>query len=366
MFESKFQRVLFNTDAGQKLQAGDCVMNPLNSSSDFRIVFAQGLETLILESAKPQGALGTLVLATMNVVHHDLRKQFGPKLTGVFETLIQPQRLLALVSRSSDEDLIVFLRIAAGQLASLPATQYEKMKRFTKQFNKARAYRPRRSAGVPFTQLLIPFRATEFNFNWPNVSRELFWSTSDASSPELAFFYNKFPFANLHTLLVPDKALEQPQYLTEPAHRWAWNMVNNCAIDGLGFGYNSLGAYASVNHLHFQMFIEPEGLPVMSCIWRHNGGADEYPLPCVTAENDRDAWNWIQGQHTRNQPYNLIYTPEKIYCFSRKPQLTYEHASWTSGFAWFEVAGHVITNSLADYERVTDRDIEQELAKLAE
>lgn len=342
-------------------------MNPLNSSSEFRKVFARGLRKLILESANTHGTLGALVLATMNVVHDpELREQLEPDVRRVFETLIQPQRFLELVPRSSDEDLIVFLRIAAGHLANLPGTQYENMNRFTKQFNKARAYRPRRSAGMTFTQLAMPFYKTQFNFNWPSVSSELFWSTPDGSSPMLAYFYNKFPFANMHTLVVPDKTLEQPQYLTEVAHRSAWNAIKNSRIDGLGLGYNSIGAYASVNQLHFQMFIEPDGLPVMSSVWRHNGGADEYPLPCVAAEDDGDVWKWIQGQHARNQPYNLIYTREKTYCFSRKAQLTYQHASWTSGFAWFEVAGHVITSSLSDYERITDMDIEQELAKIAE
>ena len=43
-------------------------------------------------------------------------------------------------------------------------------------------------------------------------------------------------------------------------------------LPGIGFGYNSYGALASINHLHFQLFYQEKPLAVSDSRWRQRRG----------------------------------------------------------------------------------------------
>ncbi len=94
--------------------------------------------------------------------------------------------------------------------------------------------------------------------------------------------YNKFPFAPWHLLVVPEPEQTLPQFLTQTHHARMMALVTEQAdaLPGLGMAFNSLGAYASINQLHFQGFVREAPFPVELPRWRHNGGEDEYPLEC--------------------------------------------------------------------------------------
>ncbi len=102
----------------------------------------------------------------------------------------------------------------------------------------------------------------------------------------------------------------------------------------------------------------------MSGRWIHNGGSEQYPLPCVKFTDDRESWKWIQERHAADAPYNLVYTPAGVYCFARKFQGSYQHAEWTSGFAWYECAGSMITFCESDYGALTSDMILGEFEKM--
>ena len=112
------------------------------------------------------------------------------------------------------------------------------------------------------------------------------------------------------------------------------------------------------------MFIEPGGLPVMNERWNYNGGAAEYPLACVNCRDDCDSWEWIQRRHQGNLPYNLIYTPRGVFCFARKFQGAYANAPWTSGFAWYECGGSMITFNPQTYSGLTQEMILDQFAEM--
>ncbi len=208
----------------------------------------------------------------------------------------------------------------------------------------------------------------EFGFHYDRelCFREGFW-TGELKAKKAFFLYNKYPFARLHALLVPEPERHHPQFLDLALHAWAYQVTQELAesLTGLCLGYNSLGTFASVNHLHFQSFIEPRGMPVTWDIWQHNGGSEPYPTVCTVFDDWDASWRWIAAIHERDvTSYNILYTPEKIYCFERKRQGSYKHASWTSGFAWFEVCGNLITFNREDFTTISFEKIEREFKKL--
>ena len=77
-------------------------------------------------------------------------------------------------------------------------------------------------------------------------------------------YYNKYPFVELHCLLVPERENCLPQFHLQEMHTFIWQLVKQLAagLPGLRIGYNALGAFASVNHLHYQLFVREQALPV--------------------------------------------------------------------------------------------------------
>ena len=167
----------------------------------------------------------------------------------------------------------------------------------------------------------------------------------------------------LHSLLVPEPEASMNQFLTRPYNEWAWRFTQRADnIRGLVLGYNSIGGFASVNHLHFQMGIERDGLPVTLPDWIHNGGARAYPIKCDSFKSAEEAWAWVDEIHQRNKTaYNLLYTRGKAYGFERKPQDSRLPKPWTSGFAFYEMSGGIITFNRYFYDTLTAPEIEAEL-----
>jgi hypothetical protein len=125
-------------------------------------------------------------------------------------------------------------------------------------------------------------------------------------------------------------------------------------------GYNSIGAYASVNHLHFQLFIENEKLPVTNSIWAHNGGTKEYPAKCLVFNDKSASWKFISMLHKKNIPYNILYTKEKVFLFPMNFQKSHKKTIFPLGFAWIELSGSFINVSKRDYQNITEKQILRE------
>ena len=212
----------------------------------------------------------------------------------------------------------------------------------------------------------MPFSDRLFYYHARILERESFWC-GDLNGKSAYLLYNKYPFARLHSLLLLEPERKLRQFLDLEALAWAWETVGHLSrsLPGFGLGYNSLGTFASVNHLHFQTFIEPHGMPVMMAHWKHNGGTEEYPLPCKVFEALQPAWDWMQAIHQRDQTsYNLLITSERIYGFERQRQGTYAHSKWTSGFAWFEAAGNMLTFSRDDFDHLSAEQVTREFERI--
>jgi len=339
--------------------------HPFATVESFQQAFNTGLSGLL-----QKGGLGPFILVCANA-SFDKRVEAATK-TGLRELYeaLSKEYVDALSNGKPiqvvEEDLLVFLKLHAVGFERLQHTETRKAGPWEVQFNQLRSFRPKRiTTQVPQT-LHVPFDEAGFHFNKPFIQKEAFWA-GKLSGRHATFYYNKYPFADFHGLLVPERESCLPQFLTEAHHHYVWQATLDLSrtLEGVGFAYNSLGAFASVNHLHFQMFVKPAGLPVMAAEWQHNGGTDMYPAACEAFDTAASAWHFLGQLHEKNTPYNLLYSKGRAYVFPRQKQGCYQQPEWTSGFAWLEMAGGMITFNRESYLNLDEETIAQELAKLS-
>ena len=122
-----------------------------------------------------------------------------------------------------DDDVLVFLKLHAIGFDQLQTLQSRCAGDWEVLFNPIRALRPPRMSGLKFDSLLRPFDPAGFHFNKAFLSKEMLWQGELAGKPA-RLLYNKFPFARLHGLLVPEPEKQIPQMLTPERHGWAWSV----------------------------------------------------------------------------------------------------------------------------------------------
>jgi hypothetical protein len=295
-----------------------------------------------------------------SVLKGDMAQRFDLLSTYCREALSEGRELAG-----AENDQLVFLKLMAIGFGGIQTTEFRQSGEWELQFNHVRAFRPSRMSRQPAQGISRPFDADDFNFNKPYLRKEVLW-TGELLGEEVDLLYNKFPFAPLHGLLVPDRRARYAQFLSAHQHSYVWSLVEmlGARLPGLGIAYNSYGAYASVNHLHFQFYVRSMPLPIEKACWSHNGGKLHYPASCRVFSAAADAWAHIETLHEHEISYNLIYRPGRLYCLSRRRQGSYQHAPWTHGFAWYELAGGVTTFSRSDFDTLDAVAIEQEMAKL--
>ena len=268
--------------------------------------------------------------------------------------------------QAAKDDYEVFTALVSLGLESLPVWKYRQQAPWTLLYNPMRALRPARSSSEIINTLERPFNSDAFHFNKPFLAPEIFWQ-GVFNDFELRVFYNKFPFAPYHLLIVPEYRQCLPQYLTEKYHQLIWRFVAHYAegLKGLGVAYNSLGAYASINQLHFQGFIHDDLLPIEDVNWEHNGGSIAYPIKCDKADNVEDAWEKIQLLHQAKQAYNLLYRAGACYVLERKFQGEEQSPDWVQGIAWCEVCGVQTVGEIGLFKSLNHQDIQRVLLSVS-
>ena len=340
-----------------------------SSKAQFRHIFEQNLVQLL-----DYDELGIFILVLANAsfdqhVHdytsqalHEKYHQLAEK----YRALLQDGQLLT----EAPDDILVFLKLMAmGGIDQISQTEFRYVHhnkgQWELQFNHIRSLRPARISQNVIDGIFLDFNPDGFHFNKPFLQKECYWSGT-LRDKKLQIFYNKFPFARFHSLLVPDAEKCLPQYLKHDYHQYIWQLTGQLGetLPGIGMAYNAYGAFSSINHLHFHLFIKEHPLPVMEPAWQHNGGNQNYPLECRVFDNMQESWSFIEHLHQLHISYNLIYLPGKLYCLPRKHQGTYPDAPWTSGFAWYEVSGGFTTFNHTQFLDLDYSQLEQELALL--
>ncbi|MBU1689289.1 MAG: hypothetical protein KKD65_00945 [Gammaproteobacteria bacterium] len=334
------------------------------SNRSFCQAFSAGLSSLL-----QGGGLGPFILVCANATFDpEIYSATATELDALYRRL-RDQYVDALENGRAihevEEDLLVFLKIQAVGLEKLRHTERRQAGKWELQFNHLRSFRPKRITARAPAGIHADFDEASFHFNKGFMQKEVFW-TGMLYGKDATLFYNKYPFVDFHGLLVPERERRLPQFLTLEYHNYVWELTLQLAeiLTGAGFGYNSIGAFASVNHLHFQMFLKPQGFPVMDAVWSHNGGSESYPAQCLAFDEPRAAWGCIQMLHSDEIAYNLLYAPGRLFVFPRLKQGVYPQPAWTSGFTWHQLAGGIVVFNRDDYENLDEFTIREELARL--
>jgi diadenosine tetraphosphate (Ap4A) HIT family hydrolase len=339
---------------------------PFNGTEEYRGAFTQGLVELLQHDQ-----LGTYILVLANAtydaeIHRKLKQRLEVRFEELAALLTQYLKDGRTLDHTSD-DLLVFLKLLTLGFDQLQMSKFRHAGPWQIQYNQLRSFRPARMSNEAITELFKPFDEQDFHFNKHFLEKEIMWRGS-LHDRDCSLFYNKFPFAPLHGLLVVEPKRNRPQLLDQDTHGYLWQLAEQMGnkMPGVGFGYNARGAFASVNHQHFQMYVRDKGIyPIEQSLWRHNGGARDYPLPCQSFRTMNQAWEALRELHESNLAYSLLYRPGVLYLTPRSKQGTYEHMDWTGGFAWAEIAGSITTFRGCDFMQLDEQQITNEMKKMA-
>ncbi|MEA1890954.1 MAG: hypothetical protein U9N50_14405 [Pseudomonadota bacterium] len=336
-----------------------------STAEALRTAFEEGLESQLKEES-----LGTFILVLANAIFDEqIFVLLKDRLQEKFEILSQQYSEKLRQGKplnDAPDDILVFLKLIAMGFNSLNTTEYRKTEHWELQFNQLRSLRPKRMSNASISRLLQEFNDNAFHFNKPFLNKEVFWS-GNIDGVAVKLLYNKFPFATLHGLLVPEPEEKLPQFLHTDMHNFISKLCRQIAenIPGIAIAYNGYGAGASINHLHFQTFTRQQPLPVLDKQWLHNGGTQTYPTSCRVFEESADAWHYIDQLHQRKITYDLLYLPHKIICLARKFQGTFDVPEWSESFAWYELCGGITTFNREDFQKLDNDTISRTLALLA-
>jgi hypothetical protein len=266
----------------------------------------------------------------------------------------------------TDDDRGVFKALEASGIGSFATWQTAAKGRWEIIVNPIRRLRPARASSTTFDTLLQPFAQDKFHFNKPFLQPEILWE-GRWQATRIRVLYNKFPFVPYHSILVPAPDQQLPQYLSADYHGLIWRLIEleQSALPGFAAGYNSLGACASVNHLHFQGFMREALLPVEHDCWQHNGGDEPYPMQCHAFDSVTECWQLIDHCHKTNQPYNLLYRPGRCYVLPRVPQGNNAVLPRVRGAGWIEQCGVFNVTSRDELDAVSAAELEDCLRSLS-
>jgi len=336
-----------------------------SSETAFRKAFEQGLDSLL-----EVGGLNHFILVLANAsfdasMFERLRERLFTQNDVLFDRLRQSFERGCRIDEAED-DLLVFLKIASIGFDRLSMTEQRNVGQWEVQFNQLRSFRPLRNSQRTIHSIHMPFDEQGFHFNKPFLQQEIIWS-GKLLGEVVDLFYNKYPFVDLHGLLVPDRYKCLPQYMAWETHEYVWRLVHYLGktMPGVKVGYNALGAFASINHLHLQLCVRNRQLPVEDRSWNHNGGDEAYPVNCLAFDDADAAWATIDRLNEENQAYNLLYTPDRMYCMPRKKQGEFLLAQWSNGFSWYELCGGMITFNRQDFLCLEEPRIREDLALAA-
>ena len=300
-------------------------------AEEFRRQFREGLVGML-----QRDSLGGWILVLANSMQDaQLRAALRGPIGEAFD------RLQESLAGASEDDIAVFNRLREGAPHQLFGHWHSASRDGWRVVtNPMRQLRPMRLSRDPLESLFRDFDPQGFNFSRPHLEPEIF-REGDWQGASWRVLYNKFPFAPSHLLVVPDVHDRRPQYLTADKHLQVMELVGRLSerLPGVLMGYNSLGAGASVNHLHFQFAVIEEPLPVEQQRWRHHGGNEPYPLDCMLSSDPDTAWKAIDERQRSGKPFNLIYRGKACYLLKRKPGAEVEDCSLPQGVTWYESAG---------------------------
>jgi GDP-L-galactose phosphorylase len=278
-------------------------------------------------------------------------------------------------------------------------------KQYVAQFNIGRATN-KRPTEFSIDKVCQDFDANKFNFTKAdlkevlfsftalagqadeNVNRSIFEPSACVGESPTVVLINVSPIEYGHVLLCPRVTDKLPQQITPDVLLPALYMASESRNPYFRVGYNSLGAYATINHLHFQAYYLMEAFPIEraptveiapgthgACtVYRVNG----YPVRCLCFEvGDSfeelatlvgDCCVKLQGA---NIPFNILIADHgaRVFLipqvFSRRiahNKIPESVIATGVNPAVFEISGHLLYKQESDYDGCTESSAEELLA----
>ncbi|KAL2896081.1 GDP-L-galactose phosphorylase 1 [Bienertia sinuspersici] len=268
---------------------------------------------------------------------------------------------------------------------------------FIAQLNEGRHLK-KRPTEFRVDQVLQPFDDNKFNFTKVGLDEALFrfepssdnmthyfpsaFVTSESDSPNIVAI-NVSPIEYGHVLLIPRIFDCMPQRIDHASFLAALHFAKEAADPFFRVGYNSLGAFATINHLHFQAYYIQVPFPAEKApirviskpkVMPHNGVVIsellKYPVRGLVFEggntiqvlSDAVASSCIHLQ-SANVPFNLLISGcgKRVFlfpqCFAEKQalgQVSPEVLDTQVNPAVWEISGHMVLKRREDFDKASE------------
>lgn len=295
--------------------------------------------------------------------------------------------ILAEWESKSDQDLFRY-DVTACPTHTIPGPYG-----FIAQLNEGRASK-KRPTEFQVDKVMQPFDGSKFNFckarqaeilfafeEGNNGSAEFKEAYVAAGSPNLVLI-NVSPIEYGHILLVPRVLDNLPQLLTPDTLLLALQFAHEVNNPYMRIGYNSLGAYATINHLHFQAYYLSAAMPLerakTSLISKQDCGKSvirierliDYPVHGLVFESGGDMKDmaihigkFCESLSAKNIPHNMLIVDKGARVFvipnafsqrKAKNELPQDVLDSQVDPAVFEISGHQLMKRKEDYDGLTE------------
>ncbi|KAL3525520.1 hypothetical protein ACH5RR_013892 [Cinchona calisaya] len=267
---------------------------------------------------------------------------------------------------------------------------------FIAQLNEGRHLK-KRPTEFRIDQVLQPFDENKFNFT--KVGQEEVLFRFESSDDDKSRFFSSYPLdiwstspsvvaINVspieygHVLLIPRVVDRLPQRIDRESFLLALYFAKEAADPFLRVGYNSLGAFATINHLHFQAYYLSVSFPIEKVpnhkIMTRKGlhGTKlvvsellDYPVRGLVFEGEstRDLSDAVASSciylQLKNIPFNVLIADcgKKIFllpqCYAEKQALgevSSELLETQVNPAVWEISGHMVLKKRKDYNDASE------------
>lgn len=273
---------------------------------------------------------------------------------------------------------------------------------FIAQLNEGRHLK-KRPTEFRVDKVLQPFDGSKFNFTKVGQEEVIFQFEAsedgdiqffpnapiDAENSPSVVAINVSPIEYGHVLLIPRVLECLPQRIDRESLLLALYMAAEAGSPYFRLGYNSLGAFATINHLHFQAYYLAVPFPMEKAPTRKittlTGGVEiyqmlNYPVRGLVFEGSSledlstavsDACICLQNN---NVPYNVLISDlgRRIFllpqCYAEKQALgevSSELMDTQVNPAVWEISGHMVLKRKEDYEEASDENAWRLLAEVS-
>ncbi|RYR45439.1 hypothetical protein Ahy_A07g031267 isoform A [Arachis hypogaea] len=274
---------------------------------------------------------------------------------------------------------------------------------FIAQLNEGRHLK-KRPTEFRVDKVLQPFDQNKFNFTKVG-QEELLFQFESSDDGEVQFFpnapidvdnspslvaINVSPIEYGHVLLIPRIFECLPQRIDHESFLLALHMAAEAGNPYFRLGYNSLGAFATINHLHFQAYYLAAPFPIEKAptkkIAKSNAGVKisellKYPVRGLVFEGGdtlEDLANIVSDAciclQNNNIPYNVLIADcgKQVFllpqCYAEKQALGEVDAELLDtqvNPAVWEISGHMVLKRKKDYEEASEANAWRLLAEVS-